>query len=218
MKKPVQSLRLFENETLEKLSHVHPITPLVFWTPVIAFLIYRAATVHEVTALGFVLFAVTGVLVWTLAEYLLHRYVFHFIGKSALAQRLHFLIHGNHHDVANDPTRLVMPPMAGVLIAVVLYTPLWAIAGAAIAEPLFAFFLVGYLAYDYTHYAVHHFIPRSKWGRLVKQHHMLHHYADAVGYWGVSSPLWDHVFGTMGKAKPASRAKRQEAAMGASLG
>ena len=218
MKKPVQSLRLFENETLEKLSHVHPITPLVFWTPVIAFLIYRSARVHEVAALGFALYAVAGILVWTLAEYLLHRYVFHFIGKSALAQRLHFLIHGNHHDVANDPTRLVMPPMAGVLIAVVLYTPLWAIAGSAIAEPLFAFFLVGYLAYDYTHYAVHHFIPRSKWGRLVKQHHMLHHYADAVGYWGVSSPLWDHVFGTMGKAKPASRAKRQEAAMGASLG
>ncbi len=205
MQKHSGSVRLFESDFLEKFSHVHPIVPLVFWTPVIAFLVVRSFTVHQLAPWAVLGVAIAALFVWTLAEYLLHRWVFHFQGKSHLAKRFHLIIHGNHHDVPQDPTRLVMPPVAGVLIALVLWVPMRLALGPVWVEPFFAFFLVGYLIYDYTHYAVHHFTPRTRWGRHVKQNHMLHHYAGQESRWGVSSPLWDHVFRTVGRPVPAPR-------------
>ncbi|MCM2322727.1 MAG: sterol desaturase family protein, partial [Oligoflexia bacterium] len=59
---------------------------------------------------------------------------------------------------------------------------------------------------DYTHFAVHHFTPRTRYGKMLKQHHMLHHYVDPEARWGVSSPFWDYVFGTL---KVKARKKEQ---------
>ena len=70
-----------------------------------------------------------------------------------------------------------------------------------IAEPFFAGFILGYLVYDGSHYAIHHFRMRSGFLLLIKKHHMLHHHADHDGGFGVSSPLWDHVFRTMPEPK-----------------
>jgi dihydroceramide fatty acyl 2-hydroxylase len=205
----LESVRLFESDFLEKVSRVHPITPLLFWTPVIAFFLYRSFSVFGMSAGEVFGIGVAALLVWTLVEYVLHRWVFHIEGKHPVAQRLHFIIHGNHHHVPQDPMRLVMPPLAGVIIATILFVPMFLVLGPVWVNPFFAFFLVGYLAYDYTHYAVHHFTPRTAWGRFVKQAHMMHHYANPNSRWGVSSPLWDFVFGTFNQATAAS-SKRVE--------
>ena len=42
-----QSIRLFENEFLERLSHVHPITPLLMWGPITAWLFWRSVAVYQ---------------------------------------------------------------------------------------------------------------------------------------------------------------------------
>jgi sterol desaturase/sphingolipid hydroxylase (fatty acid hydroxylase superfamily) len=193
--------RMFENELLEKFSRIHPITPFVVYVPVIAVMLYRTST-REVGVAAAAGLMIGGLLVWTLAEYFLHRYVFHWYRDTPFGKRVHFLLHGVHHDFPNDGDRLVMPLLTSVPLAFLFYALFYSVfGGARLAEPFFAGFAVGYLAYDGTHYAVHHFKQTSRIGKFVKRHHMLHHHADHSGGFGVSSPLWDLVFGTMPQVK-----------------
>jgi sterol desaturase/sphingolipid hydroxylase (fatty acid hydroxylase superfamily) len=215
MKKPYQSIRVFENPYLEKLTHVHPITPLLVWVPIISFLYYYSFTALHFTTGQLMGLLFLGLFVWTLAEYYLHRYVFHFNATTPLQKRLQFLIHGLHHDDPNDPTRLVMPPAGSLILAVILYSlfrAVFGIFGAADASvPFFAAFAIGYLCYDYIHYGTHHFKPTSRLGKMIKQHHMLHHFVDHDAKWGVSSPIWDYLLNTMkGPSAQAAASSRNQ--------
>ena len=116
-----QSIRLFENDFLERLTHVHPIVPLVFWSPIAGYLLWRSIFVHELPALGLLVSAVIGIFVWTLTEYVLHRFAFHFPARSSVGKWLVFLFHGNHHHDPKDKTRLVMPPSGSIPIMLALY-------------------------------------------------------------------------------------------------
>lgn len=192
---------MFENELLEKFSRIHPITPFVVYIPVILAMSYRTWSRHvpPLTAIGL---AFGGFVVWTLAEYFLHRFVFHWVNDTAWGRRIHFLLHGVHHDFPNDGDRLVMPLLTSVPLALIFYTTFFlAFGGVTRGEPFFAGFAVGYLMYDGTHYAVHHFKQTSRIGKYVKRHHMLHHHMDHDGGFGVSTPIWDFVFGTMPQVK-----------------
>ena len=192
-----QSIQLFNHPLLEKLTHVHPLIPLLMWVPVILFLWYRSLFSHH-WGLGMMsVFAFMGILSWTLAEYLLHRFIFHYPPQSRVSERLVYLFHGIHHDAPNEPTRLVMPPVPGILLGALFYSLFYGIGGTLFADPFFSFFVTGYLFYDYTHYAIHHFQPKTAWGTYVKRHHMLHHFSTPNAKWGVSTPLWDWVFGTL---------------------
>ena len=197
MGKTHQSIRVFENPWLEKLTHVHPITPLLVWMPVIAFFTWKSYDESHLPIYAIAGTMVAGMAAWTLAEYVMHRFIFHIEGNNPITQRLHFLIHGLHHDDPVDPTRLVMPPAASIIFAVFFYYFFMFLLGEIWNQPFFAGFLVGYLCYDYIHYAVHHFQPRTPVGRILKQFHMQHHYVDPESHWGVSSPIWDYVFGTL---------------------
>jgi sterol desaturase/sphingolipid hydroxylase (fatty acid hydroxylase superfamily) len=191
-----QSIRLFENDLLERLSHVHPITPLLFWSPVAAWLLWRGQSEHALGAATIALLAVGGILTWTFTEYLLHRFLFHFPARSRFGQWLVFLFHGNHHEDPRDKTRLVMPPAGAIPIMLVLYLLFSLLLPAAWLDAFCAFFIVGYLIYDYIHYATHHFPMRNPVAKYLKHYHLKHHYAREGGRFGVSSPLWDIVFGT----------------------
>ena len=196
MGKRHESIRIFKSSFLEKFTHVHPLTPLILWTPVIAWLLWRSREVHGLSFLAIGLLGFLGLFIWSFTEYTLHRYIFHLKPKNHFQSRLQFIIHGLHHDDPIDPTRLVMPPLAGIGIAIVLFTFFRLIFGGVWVEPFFAFFLVGYLCYDYIHFSVHHFTPRTVFGKYLRQSHMIHHFVNSHSRWGVSSPLWDIVFGT----------------------
>ena len=191
-----QSIRLFENSILEALSHVHPIVPLIVWAPVVMYFLYQAFTHTALSAFSASSLVAAGVLFWSLNEYLMHRYFFHYPATSKVGKRIVFLFHGNHHDDPQDPSRLVMPPGAGIPIAMVFYFIFKLLLGGEACMPFFAGFITGYLIYDYIHFGAHHFSPTSKVGIAIKENHMKHHYMAKKGKWGVSSPLWDHVFGT----------------------
>jgi sterol desaturase/sphingolipid hydroxylase (fatty acid hydroxylase superfamily) len=191
-----QSVRLFRNDFLEALTHVHPIVPLLFWGPVAAFLLWRSLAVHglplpEVLATG-----ALGLVVWTLTEYCLHRFVFHYPAQSRVGKYLVFLFHGVHHAAPRDKTRLVMPPAGGVILMAVLYQIFRLAVPAPWIEPFCAFFILGYLVYDYIHYATHHFAMQPPLLHFLKVYHLQHHYGAKGLRYGVSSPLWDRVFGT----------------------
>lgn len=210
---PYPSIRVFKSDFLEWFTHIHPLTPLVCWGPLGAYFLVRSlAPAPWGDALGWAPFlgvGLLGFLAWTLTEYLLHRFIFHFRAEGPLEKRIQFIMHGMHHDDPNDPTRLVMTPTVGLVLAFVFYGGFHAVFGPVYVRPFYGFFVVGYLVYDYTHYFIHHFTPRSAWGKLLKRHHMAHHFADHDARWGVSSPLWDGVFGTL-PSLPDKRGSRRE--------
>jgi sterol desaturase/sphingolipid hydroxylase (fatty acid hydroxylase superfamily) len=192
---------MFQSDLVERFSRIHPSTPFVAWLPVIGYVLYRSGSRHDLAAYAIAGIFALGVFAWTLAEYVLHRYVFHWIEDSPRGRRIHFLLHGVHHDFPNDKDRLVMPLGFSVPLGIIFYTLYLFVFGARIGEPFYAGFVFGYLMYDGSHYAIHHFAMRSRLFRAIKKHHMLHHHADHDGGFGVSTPLWDHVFRTMPEPK-----------------
>jgi len=191
-----QSIRLFENDLLERLSHVHPITPLLVWGPLAAWLLWRALGIYQLDAAAVAAVAAAGMFIWTLSEYGLHRFLFHYPAKSRLGKWLVFMFHGNHHADPKDKTRLVMPPAGAIPIMAALYLLFGLLIPQPWLQPFCGGFIAGYLVYDYIHYATHHFAMRNRVARFLKHYHLKHHYAGEGGRYGVSSPLWDRVFGT----------------------
>ena len=185
---------MFENRWLDRLSRVHPATPLVIYVPIITALVVIAA--GRMAAWAIVLAVVAGYFVWTLAEYWLHRTVFHFEPDHPIGRRAHWIIHGVHHDHPNDPKRLVMPPGASIPLALLFTGVFVLVVGAPAWMPFEAGFLGGYLLYDSLHYYLHHHRPKSRWGKRLRELHMRHHFQDDTTGFGVSAPWWDHVFGT----------------------
>src|SRR5690348_10626119 len=191
------SPRMFESDLLDKLSRVHPAVPPILFGPGILFLLVYGAIegsgwLTPVLVLG-------GYLFWTLTEYWLHRIVFHFEPEKGIGARLHWIIHGVHHDHPNDPLRLVMPPALSVPLAALFVWVFSLVIGSPGFLPFGAAFLAGYLGYDMLHYHVHHHRPKSALGKRLRELHMRHHFQDHERGYGVSAPFWDHVFGTAPK-------------------
>jgi dihydroceramide fatty acyl 2-hydroxylase len=199
-----ETCRMFENDVLERFSRIHPATPFVMWVPVALFFVVRSALRHDLALPVVAGLFLCGMLAWTCAEYVLHRYVFHWTNGTPWGKRIHFLLHGVHHDFPNDKDRLVMPLPTSIPLAVIFYSLFALTMGPKIGEPFFAGFVVGYLFYDGTHYYVHHFVPTTRWGKFLRRHHLTHHHADHDGGFGVSTPLWDLVFNTMPARRSAS--------------
>jgi sterol desaturase/sphingolipid hydroxylase (fatty acid hydroxylase superfamily) len=203
---------MFETPLIERFSRVHPVAPFVFWSPFLIYFLYRGVDAG-LPAAAIVAAVVGGALLWSITEYVLHRFVFHRIGPSLGARRFYFVLHGVHHDFPTDRTRLVMPLGVSIPIGVSVYLVLRAAFGAigaasgwagalAIVDPAFVGFGIGYLSYDGIHYATHHFRMQSGVARWLKRYHMVHHHTGENARWGVSSPLWDWILGTMGKSAP----------------
>lgn len=187
------SSRLFKNDILERFAHVHPRTPFILYIPVVIYLLIHST--GQVSPMTMVVLFLMGILDWTLAEYLLHRYVFHMQPTSEWGKKVAYLIHYVHHDHPEEEDRLVMPPMGSIPFAVVIILLHYQFLGVA-GLVHFAGFLTGYLYYDFVHYAVHASRVRWGWFKTQKKHHLLHHFKDETKRFGVSSPLWDYVFGT----------------------
>ena len=194
-----ESARLFKSDLLEFFTHVHWTVPIIVYVPTAVYFIARAGNDGDISGSTIFLSVLAGMFVWTLAEYLLHRFVFHYQPSSDWGQKLHFLMHGIHHDYPQDATRLVMPPAVSVPLAALFYAFFTAVLPAILVFPFFAGFLIGYVCYDEIHYATHHAPMKGAVGLWLKHHHVRHHYLDPDRGYGVSSPLWDYVFGTMFK-------------------
>ncbi|MEG8945524.1 sterol desaturase family protein [Rosettibacter firmus] len=190
------TVRLFENNFLEMFTRVHWSVPLWIYLPVIFYLIYNAFLVYHISVLKFIFLFISGIIIWTITEYTLHRFVFHYEPKSKTGKRIHFLVHGVHHAYPKDSKRLVMPPAVSIPLAILFFILYKSIFGEVNILPFYSGFLVGYLIYDMTHYAVHHFNIHNKFWLAIKKHHMKHHYQDSLKGFGVSQPLWDYVFDT----------------------
>ncbi len=188
--------KIFRNPVLEALTKTSPLITICTYAPVFAFLFYEAFNLQVVDTfwkgLAIFLFAC---FFWTFFEYMMHRYVFHFITESPLVQKFHYLVHGIHHEYPRDRERLFMPPAPALLIVVILFATFWLI----MRQYVYVFlpgFLSGYLMYAFIHYAIHLSHP-PRFLKSVYRHHALHHYKYSDKAFGVSSPFWDYVFRTL---------------------
>jgi sterol desaturase/sphingolipid hydroxylase (fatty acid hydroxylase superfamily) len=191
-----ETVRMFSNDIMESFSRVHFSVPLFIYLPIIFYFLYRSVFVYHMGAITIITLIIFGIAIWTFTEYTLHRFVFHFEPKSEFGARLHFIFHGVHHDYPSDSRRLVMPPSVSVPLAIVFYFLFTLILNEVNNTSFFVGFLIGYLCYDMTHYAIHHYNMHNRFWLAIKNHHMRHHYMDSRKGFGVSSPLWDEVMGT----------------------
>ena len=201
------SPRMFDSDLLDKLSRVHPAVPVIIYLPEIAVLIALAASAGGGSTPGLAGLFVGGYFFWTLMEYWIHRVIFHFEPEEGFGARLHWIIHGVHHDHPNDPLRLVMPPSVSVPLSSLFLVGFWAVLDAPLWYSFGAGFIAGYLIYDMTHYHLHHHKPKTRFGRRLRELHMRHHFQDETVGFGISAPYWDHVFRTHKRrtAEPSAR-------------
>jgi dihydroceramide fatty acyl 2-hydroxylase len=190
---------MFESRVLDFFSRVHPAVPVFVFVPVVvAMAVWGLAQVSLLAMIGL---AVAGYAMWTLFEYWLHRLVFHFEPADGVGARLHWIIHGVHHEHPNDPLRLVMPPAVSVPLAAAVFAALYLVCGERYAPGLAVGFYAGYLVYDMLHYYLHHFAPRGRLGRMLRERHMRHHFQDDTRGFGISAPYWDELFGTSSRRR-----------------
>lgn len=193
-----ETVRMFNSDFMEFFSRVHPVTPLALYLPVVGYMLYVSLWQRHLLFVAVAALFLLGVLLWTLIEYLIHRYIFHYEPKTRWGKQLHFVIHGVHHDYPNDARRLVMPPVISIPLAFLFFGLFFLIFGS-LAPAVFAGLVFGYVCYDMLHYATHHLAMKRGVWLWLKQYHLRHHFKDdEVGY-GISSPLWDYVFRTTRK-------------------
>lgn len=219
-----ESVRMFRQNGLERLTHVHPAIPHLIDPPLIAALLWWAPT----PPLTDVWLLATGLAVWTAVEYALHRHLFHapdavmretheVVGRLAASEPViprlpgwrhvvYFIMHGVHHEYPNDSSRLVMAPPVSIPMAALFAASFRLAVGAHWWAALFAGFLVGYLVYDSMHYAAHHRSMRTALGRYTKWRHFRHHFTDPDRDYGVSSPVWDWIMGTLSRRSRSAQA------------
>ena len=197
---------IFQTRSLDRLTRVHPAVPVVIFIPTILVLAVLALESQSPwLVLGEIL---AGYLLWTLAEYWGHRGIFHFEPESGIGVRVHWVIHGVHHDHPNDPRRLVLPPALSLPLAAGFLALFVLVLGRPIAWGVCAGFFAGYLLYDMIHFALHHTHPKGRVGRWLRELHMRHHFEDEECGYGVSVPWWDICFGTYSDRSRRSRSRR----------
>lgn len=206
-KHATESGRIFNSPVLEALTKTHIAFPLtIFYGTGIAATLH-AILGHEVPVGRALLFFLAGALFFTLVEYLVHRFFYHMSTESPRKSRIQYIFHGVHHDHPRDKKRLALPPLMSVLVTAMFVGMFWLLMGR-IGLAFGGGFMTGYATYLLAHYAIHVYSPPKNFLGAIWKHHNLHHFADTEGAFGVSSPLWDHVFGTMPRDPKARRAAK----------
>ncbi len=193
--------RLFKNKYLEFFTKTHPLVIWGMYIPIVSFMLWFSNAKFGLTAGEITLAFFTGMFFWTLLEYVLHRFIFHFVAESETGKKVTYILHGNHHEYPRDKQRLFMPALPSLIIASIFFSLFYGV-GFLMGLQQFAFsffpgFMIGYLIYGSMHYAIHAWNPPFKWMKPLWRNHHLHHYKQDHRGFGVSSTLWDHVFGTM---------------------
>lgn len=191
---------------LERLTHTHIAVPLGIFTVISGGILYLGYTQKNLSLLLLTMLFLAGMLFFTLLEYLMHRYLYHIPVNGPRMERFAYIIHGVHHDYPRDKSRLAMPPVLSITLAVLFFL----LYRLIMNDYVFGFlpgFLMGYVAYLGVHYSVHAYKMPKNFLKILWIHHSIHHYSEPDRAFGVSSPLWDVLFGTM----PRRSAKKRSA-------
>ncbi len=188
--------KLFTNPILERLTRSHIAVPIAIFVLYAGSLLAINFTYTSLSASLSIALFLLGWLVFSWVEYQIHRHIFHIPATSLKRQKFQYTAHGIHHHYPKDKDRLAMPPVLSITITTLLLLMLRFVMG----DLVFAFlpgFLVGYAFYLLIHYVVHIYKTPKNIFRYLWINHSIHHYKDGEIVFGVSSPFWDYIYGTL---------------------
>ena len=191
----VGEAKVFDNKFLELLSKAPAIIAYTYYPAVILFFLFVNLYWRQIGWGNVILTFIAAYLFWSLFEYIAHRWAFHFATENKVIKKIVHMAHGVHHEYPKDTNRLIMPPLPWT-ISVCLLLGISYLFGGDYAFTWMAGMLAGYLSYIFVHYQVHLNRP-PKFLRRMMVHHALHHYKYDDLAFGVSSTIWDRIFGTM---------------------
>ncbi|XP_064885025.1 fatty acid 2-hydroxylase isoform X2 [Columba livia] len=210
-------IRLFHSDFLESLSKTAWYVVIVVWVPVVLYLSWVSYTslaqgntrlfssftteysipVHKYF---FPFIFLVGMFLWSLLEYLIHRFVFHMKPPASnyYLITLHFLLHGQHHKSPFDSSRLVFPPVPASLVIGFFYGVLQLLLPEVLGLSVFVGGLCGYVIYDMMHYYLHYGSPKKgTYLYGLKAYHVKHHFEHQKSGFGISTRFWDRPFRTL---------------------
>uniref|UniRef100_A0A8C0FGY5 Fatty acid 2-hydroxylase n=2 Tax=Strigidae TaxID=30459 RepID=A0A8C0FGY5_BUBBB len=210
-------IRLFHSDLLESLSKTAWYVVFMVWAPVVLYLSWVSYTslaqgntrlfssftteysipVHKYY---FPFIFLLGMFLWSLLEYLIHRFVFHMKPPASnyYLITLHFLLHGQHHKSPFDSSRLVFPPVPASLVIGFFYGVLQLLLPEVLGLSVFVGGLCGYVIYDMMHYYLHYGSPKKgTYLYGLKAYHVKHHFEHQKSGFGISTRFWDHPFRTL---------------------
>jgi sterol desaturase/sphingolipid hydroxylase (fatty acid hydroxylase superfamily) len=187
--------QIFRNQYLEYLTKTHPLVIWGLYLPIIILFLFYSSFKFEFSYVQISLLFLGGIFFWTFFEYIMHRFVFHWTSENPRIQKISYVLHGNHHEFPRDKQRLFMPPVPSLIIASIVFGTMYLFI-QTYTFSFFPGFILGYLLYGSMHYAIHAWNPPFKWMKPIWRNHHLHHYKNDHRGFGVSSHIWDKVFGT----------------------
>ncbi|MEO8590057.1 MAG: sterol desaturase family protein [Flavobacteriales bacterium] len=189
--------RVFKNPVLDTLSRTHIAVPLGLFYGIGLLAIWYSVAYYQLAIGPTIALFIVGAFFFTLIEYIAHRNLYHMgVAGSPGKAKLQYLLHGFHHEHPRDKRRLALPPVVSLVLATIFMGLFFLIMGPH-GLAFGGGFMSGYASYLGVHYAVHVFAPPRNVLGVLWKHHNLHHYVGDTGGFGVSSPLWDIIFGTM---------------------
>lgn len=192
------SAQMFSNPVLEKISRTHISIPIILFVVISVVSFYYAMTTTNIGLVVGLPVLLAGIIVFTFVEYMMHKHFFHMEPDTPVKDKLQYTVHGVHHDYPKDKDRLAMPPFVSAFYALVFYVVFSFIMGSY-ALFFLPGFLFGYAAYLGVHYIVHAYQPPKNFFKILWVNHAVHHYKNPDVAFGVSSPLWDYILGTLPK-------------------
>ncbi|XP_026535925.1 fatty acid 2-hydroxylase [Notechis scutatus] len=210
-------IRLFHSDLVEFFSRTTWYTVCIFWLPVVFFLgwhcyttlaqgktqlfsSFTSAYAIPVHKNCFPLLFALGIFIWSLLEYLIHRFIFHMNPPASnyYLITLHFLMHGQHHKSPFDSSRLVFPPVPASLLFFVFYFIAQLVFPGEFGLSILCGGIVGYVIYDMMHYYLHYGSPKEgTYLYGLKTYHIKHHFEHQEAGFGITSRFWDRPFHTL---------------------
>ncbi|KAJ3825197.1 hypothetical protein EV361DRAFT_891207 [Lentinula raphanica] len=215
------SARLFGPDYLEVFTKAKWYVVPIFWLPIAFYLFLRSALQFTAPLPSFMVDPTLplsglanlsadslsktlicffiGNFIWTLLEYIFHRFLFHvdyYLPDKPIFLLLHFLLHGVHHYVPMDRLRLVMPPPLFAMLEWPMTRLAYKIFPLPVANGIISGAFTFYVLYDCMHYALHH-SQLPAYLKEMKKYHLAHHYKNFDLGFGVTSKIWDIVFNTV---------------------
>lgn len=182
---------------LERLTRTHIAIPVSIFIVIAAGLLWYGFTHGFLDLLSAVSLFVFGWLIFSLIEYMAHRYIFHMEPDTPMKASIQYKFHGVHHDYPKDKDRLAMPPIVSMLLASFFFFLFRLIFGTWVFG-IVAGLLFGYALYLSVHYAVHAYPPPKNFLKMLWINHSIHHYKDVLiylakgnfraGFWSFTKP------------------------------
>ena len=182
---------------LTSLGFSHPWMPTLLYLSLGSLCTFLSLHFHPRSLGASLFYLILGIFCWTLIEYLLHRFLFHFRTMKEPWKGLISQAHLEHHRTARSGEGILVRPFFTLITAVFVYFGFVLLTSSFTLALLFsAGVFLGYIAYEWIHFAAHRFHPSSSLLHSLKQYHLHHHFKDSDSAFGVTSPLWDWIFGT----------------------